>query len=360
MLGSLASALAYPHDVDRYLELVSPRWSRSEVRAAVLEVRRETADATTLVLRTNARWRGHRAGQYVALSVDAGGVRRTRCFSISSAPAAEHGRAIEVTVKARPGGLVSPLLAHRTRPGAVVVLSQAQGDFVLPDPAPERVLFVSGGSGVTPVMALTRALLAAPHAPTRIMFVHFARSREDVIFATELERIARRHADRVRVVVETERDLGRPPAIDEGSLAALAPDYERWDAWACGPPGLLDAVRGAYEVRGEAARVRVERFQPPAPVRDGDGDGAGASGGHVRFARSSREATTRGETLLVAAERSGLSPASGCRMGICRTCTCRKVSGTTRDLRSGELRSDPDVDVQLCVSAPVGDVTLDL
>jgi len=98
-------------------------------------------------------------------------------------------------------------------------------------------------------------------------------------------------------------------------------------------------------------RLRVERYTLGATT--------GSSEGEITFARSGKTAKGRGP-LLAIAERAGLSPESGCRMGICKTCVCRKVSGVTRDLRTGAISAEADVDVQLCVNEPVGPVEIDL
>lgn len=355
MLGSrFVAALTHPHSIDRYLVLVSPTWSIHEVRAEVTHVRRETRDVTTLTLKPNALWRGHRAGQYVALTVEIAGVNRTRCFSISSAPTRASGT-FEVTVKARPSGAVTPTLVHHTTPGTVVGLSQAQGDFVLPEVLPERLLFVSGGSGITPLMSMLRALTASGGRLPEVTFVHFARSRDDVIFRDALATLARTHRS-LRLVIETEAESGRPPALDEHSLAAIVPDYDRIETWACGPESLLAATTKAFQARDAIARLHTERFGfAQSPVNTAPTEA------RVRFSRSKVEANARdGGSLLAMAEGAGVALASGCRMGICRTCVCRKVSGTTRDLRTGALSEDADVEVQACVSAPVGDVTIDL
>ncbi len=82
LLGSgLLEALAAPHGVDRYLELIRPAWSLREARAVVSEVRRQTADSVTLTLRPNENWTGFRTGQFVRLTVEIDGVRQTRCYS---------------------------------------------------------------------------------------------------------------------------------------------------------------------------------------------------------------------------------------------------------------------------------------
>ena len=321
--GRLLAALAHPRSPHDFLELVKPLHSAHEVRARVESVVCETHDVATLLLRTNARWRGHRAGQHVLLTAEIGGVRRTRCFSVASA---EGDDVVALTVKAKPGGRVTPAIVSGALAGKIVSLSQASGEFTLPNPVPQRILLLSGGSGITPVMSMLRTLRAR-RWDGEISFVHYARSNDDVIYAAELQRLrAEVRIGHFRAAHLQERDV---------------------DTWACGPPPFLDAVRAVISPE----RLRVERYTLGATT--------GSSEGEITFARSGKTAKGRGP-LLAIAERAGLSPESGCRMGICKTCVCRKVSGVTRDLRTGAISAEADVDVQLCVNEPVGPVEIDL
>jgi ferredoxin-NADP reductase len=357
LAAPLVAALTTPHGVDAYLEHVDPLWSLGEVRARVVTVRRETADAVTLGVRPNRRWRGFRAGQHVRVSMDVAGVRRTRCYSLSSS-AHREGGLVEITVKRHPGGLVSGALVDGARAGQVLTLSQAQGeDFVLPEPRPAHVVLVSGGSGITPCMAILRTLVDEGHTG-RITFLHFARAAADVIFAGELAALAAAHPG-LTVDVRHTRGAGPRPRLDGATLARLVPDLAAADAWVCGPAGLVDAARALWTAEGLADRLRTETFAPPAPSPTA-ATAATAPAGALAFARSGRTVTADGRTLLEQAEAAGLRPESGCRMGICMSCKCKKVAGTVRDLRTGAVSDAGDDDIQLCVSVPVGDVTLDL
>lgn len=357
LLGSsLLDALTTPHGVDRYVELVRPAFSLHEVRAEVVAVRRATARSVTLTLRPNANWRGFRAGQFVRLSVEIDGVRHTRCYSPASS--AHVGDLIELTAHAQPDGRVSPFLRDGARPGMVVSLSQAEGDFALPDVRPRALLLISGGSGITPVTSMLRTLCEEGYDGP-IAFLHYARDERDVAYAAELRALAARHPN-VRLLHGFTR---RPRAgelqgrFDRAHVRAAGIDPAEAHAYACGPTGLVEAVAAAWAEDGLGERLYVERFEPPAapPV-----DAAGHVAGSVRFARSGRAVESRAASLLDQAEAAGLTPQSGCRMGICHTCSCRKLEGAVRDLRTGEVSSAPDELIQICVSAPVGDVTLDI
>lgn len=351
----LASALVYPRTVDDFVGLVSPLHSRRAHFAEVVLVRRETYDTVTLVLRPGAHFPRHRAGQHVALTLELDGVRRTRIFSIASAEprAEERHRTIELTIRARPGGLVTPRLTGREarplREGDLVELGAPQGDFVLGTPVPDRLLLVSGGSGITPVMAMLRTLVARRHRG-EVVFVTWAKSPRDTLFRAELEAIAKAApltCPGLRIAV-----VHGP--MSEGDLAARVPDLASWEVFACGPSGMLDVVRADLRKHGDLTKLHTEQFSAPTrpPAPEGEG-------GEVTFARSGKTAEGRGP-ILPMAEGAGLRPKHGCRIGICHTCVCRKVSGTTRDTATGALSTDGDVDIRICTSEPVGPVVVDL
>lgn len=361
LASDLVATLATPQGVDRYLELFNPLWSVSEVRAEVVTTVRETADATTIRLRPNGNWLGARAGQYVRIAVDLDGVRRSRCYSISSSARRADGL-IDITVKTVPGGKVSGPLSAGARPGMIVTLSQAEGDYTLPEAAlngalPTRIVLISGGSGITPNMAMLRTLLDERYAG-RIAMLHYTPSYDDAIFGVELERIAEANSN---LALRFALTRANPDGADfsghyqPAHLDALADDLADAEIYVCGPQALIDAVRADIAARGLSANLHVEQFIAQTPAVSAD-----AVGGEVRFARAERYVVSDGRTLLDQAEAAGLKPDAGCRMGICMSCKCSKKSGVTKNVLTGELSTEPGDDIQLCVSVPVGDVTLDI
>jgi ferredoxin-NADP reductase len=350
MLGSgLVEALAAPHGVDRYLELVRPAWSLRETRAEVADVRRLATGSVTLTLRPNENWAGFSAGQFVRLYVDIDGVRHSRCYSPAcSQHETDH---IEITVKGHPEGLVSGFLNQRAHPGMVVGLSEADGDFVLPAERPEQLLLISGGSGITPVMSILRTLCDEEHTGA-VTFAHYAPLRVDVVYRRTLDRIAARHPN-VRVALICTRAGGGH--LSREQLADVAPHAASAETYVCGPPGLIEAARRIWADDGIADRLHVESFLPPSLAPPGD-----VAVGNVTFARAGEQVRNSGRSLLEQAESAGLSPQFGCRMGICRTCTCRKTAGSVRNVVTGELSSPEQEDIRICVSVPLGDVELDL
>lgn len=346
----VVEALASPHGVDRYLEIVNPMWAAREVRARIVDIRREVdvpghPPVVTLTFQPTSTWHGHRAGQHVQLGVDVPGAKRlTRVFTVSSSES-KPGERFTITMRANPSGQVSKFLAERATVGTIVHLSQAMGDFVLPDRMPEHVVFITGGSGITPAMSMLRSLQKRTHRG-RITFIHYAQSPQHQIFADEL-------ADVATTGYGVDLHLLHPelgdPALTPMFLEKLIPDFRETPTWACGPAPLIEAVNAAYD--GSDA-LRVEYFQPPKV--------SGKAGGEVTFASTGTSVENSGATLLEQAEAAGLTPTFGCRMGICFSCTAKKPEGTVRNILTGETSSLPDEDIRICVSAPEGDCFVDL
>jgi ferredoxin-NADP reductase len=349
-------ALATPHGLDRYLELVNPMLTVRELRARITDVQHPTPDSVTLTLRPTRQWKGFTAGQYVQLAVDIDGVRRTRCFSPACSQHRADGR-LELTVKAHPQGIVSTYLKKHARPGLVIGLSQADGTFRLPDERPDRLLLISGGSGITPVMSMVRTLCDEGFRGD-VAFLHYAFTEDDVAYLPQLRELAASH-DNVRLVLAYTRQTSGGDLhglFDETHLVEAAPWYAEADTYLCGPPGLMQTIRAHYADKGIEDLLHSEEFvlDSAVPVATDD------VSGQVRFARAGSSAANTGATLLEQAEAAGLEPEYGCRMGICFSCTQTKLAGCTRNVRDGELNSDPDTEIQLCINVPVGDVELDI
>ena len=281
-LGTVLESLTAPHGVDRYLELLDPMLARDTGRALVTAVHRETDDTTTLTLRPR-RWDGHVAGQYVQVGVEVDGRRHVRCYSVSSSEHRDDGQ-LTITVHAdrdsTEAGIVSPFLVHEARPGLVVDVSPAQGEFALPRRRLDHVLLISGGSGITPVMSILRTLVDEG-APTRITFLHYARTAADVPFADELRDLHGRRPN-VDVEVVTTREVG---TTGRGLTGHLHPDHlaaltgaPTPDAptFVCGPTSLIADATTLWDDAGHADRLHVERFQltPAVTPTDDSGDAA--------------------------------------------------------------------------------------
>jgi len=337
-----AARLTTPFLPDDYLTLVNPLWSTRELRGRIEAVVAETADAATIVVRPGRGWPTHRAGQYVRVTVDVAGVRHARTYSLTSPADRADGR-FTFTVKAIPDGIVSNHLVRNAQSGDVLVLELPQGDFVLPDPLPAKTLFLTGGSGITPVMGMLRS-----HKLPDVVHIHGAPTRTAVVFGEEL----RAMTSPSYVLHELHDDITGMLTFDQ--LDVLCPDWRDRQVWVCGPGPLMDAAEVHWKAADLSDRLRLERFRPRLLADPGEG-------GDVVFAKSATTVTTDGGTaILDAGEAAGVLMPSGCRMGICHGCVIPLLAGRVRDLRTGEVHGEEGDLVQTCISAAAGPVELDL
>jgi stearoyl-CoA 9-desaturase NADPH oxidoreductase len=336
---------------DDYLELVNPLWSTRELRGRIERVERETRDAVTVLIKPGWEWPGHLPGQYVRLGIEVDGIHHWRAYSLTSAPGRADG-CIAITPKLVPEGKVSPFLFGRVRAGAIVRLGGVEGTFTLPDPLPERLLFISAGSGITPIMSMLRGM-AREDALADVVHVHCARSADDVIFGGELRELDARDGG-YRLHEQLTRAQGR---ITTDGLERLCGDWRERETFLCGPAGLLERMRALWERDGERERLHVEHFQPHERI----GDAQRGAGGTIRFRSSDVEVESDGgESILACGESAGATLPYGCRMGICHSCVGRLRAGQVRDLRTGRVHGQPGEMLQTCINAPEGAVEIDL
>ena len=335
---------------DDYLELINPLWSTRELRGRIVSIDRETEDAATVLIKPGYEWEGHEPGQYLRIGVDIEGVRHWRAYSLTSDPERPDGF-ISITVKNVDEGKVSPYLVRRGRPGAIVGLGGVEGDFVLPEELPEKLLFISAGSGITPIMSMLRSL-DHRDAMDDVVLIHSAREPEDVIFGDELRALAEKHEGFELLEQHTGRD-GRlaPLHLDE-----RCPDWRERETFLSGPSEMLDAMEEHWEEHGDCDLLHMERFQPKLGL-----DGAEGEGGTIKFLKSDCETECDGATpILVAGEDAGLELPYGCREGICHTCVGTLKSGQLRDLRSGKVGGQQGETVRTCINAPEGAIEIEL
>jgi stearoyl-CoA 9-desaturase NADPH oxidoreductase len=345
------SVLSTPLLVDDYLEMINPLWSTRELKGRIEETRRETDHATTVMIKPGYSWPGHKPGQYIRIGIDINGVRHWRAYSLTSDPYREDGL-ISITPKRVEAGAVSPYLVDQARPGMIVSLSKIEGEFVLADPVPEKLLFISAGSGVTPIMSMLRHLDHYDELGD-VVHLHSARYRDEVIFGDELRRLADRHAQ-FELHEQLTGDQGR---IGPDDLDRLCPDWRERETFISGPNDMLDAFRDRYERDGDPERIHMERFQPKL----GLGEAGEGEGGKIVFVKSECEAESDGsQPILIAGEEAGLDLPFGCREGICHTCVGELRSGRVRDLRTGKVYGQAGEVIRTCISAPEGPIEIEL
>ncbi len=352
-LRKIAARITTPLLPDDYLHLANPLWSARELRGRILQVRRETEDSATLVIKPGWGFDfDYQPGQYIGIGLLMDGRWKWRSYSLTSSPTAGSGsgaaRTVTITVKAMPEGFLSSHLVAGVERGTVVRLAAPQGNFVLPDPAPSSILFLTAGSGITPVMSMLRTLMRRNQIGD-VTHLHSAPTEADVMFAAELAALADAQPG-YRLRLRETRTQGR---LDLATLDQEVPDWRERQTWACGPEGMLASAERVWSAAGIGERLHLERFAVSKAAPAG-------AGGAVTFARSGRTVTADAATSLMdAGEGAGVQMPFGCRMGICQSCVVGLVEGHVRDLRTG-AEHDPGNRVQTCVSAASGDCVLDI
>jgi len=349
LLRGLAARATTPLLPDDYLKLINPLWSARELRGEVIEVTKETDDTATVTIKPGWGFTGdYLPGQYVGIGLRIDGRWHWRSYSLTSIPRQDK-KLISITVKATPEGFLSTHLVNGVNSGTIVRLAAPKGDFALPNPPPPRLLLVTAGSGITPVMAMLRSLRQRGQHPD-IVHLHSAPSAQDVIFHDELRTMADEQSGYF-LHLQLTNDAGH---LDfESDLDARVPDWKDRPTWACGPPAMLDAIESRWTEAGVADSLHMERFVIARTDKGGEG-------GTVTFALSDKTIDADGATsLLEAGEQAGVQMPFGCRMGICQSCVLPLESGHVRDFRSGTEHGAGDR-IQTCISAASGDCTINI
>lgn len=352
----LSMALVNNANIKAYAEpLIQPLfplWAAKGYRAQVEQVRMESQNCYTLVLKPNKKWQGFKPGQYIELQVVKNGAQITRCFSISSPPEqfTQFGT-IELTIRIQDKGRITPWLHKALKEGCAVGLSEAQGEFIIENKS-RPILMIAGGSGITPFRSF---LLSQENIwPTqKTSLFYYAREHGEHLFNQELLNIDKA-CSRINTHLISTAKMGH---LSLDQLKQQCPDYLDYDIYICGPNSMIaDISELLLGANVESKNIYIERFGP-APVDFSKLDQAGT----VNFTQS-RTTAEMGESknLLDLAESSGMRPESGCRMGICHKCSCRKKSGVVYNTLTDSYSDTGQEDIQLCVSIPVGEVTIEL
>lgn len=368
-----------------YLDLAeapAPVWGPDDEWLECVRVRDETHDVRSFVLRpVQARTFRYRPGQFITLSLDIDGERVNRCYTLCSSPTRPD--TLTITVKRVPGGVVSNWLHDHMKPGARLSATGPNGSFCFPPgpvAAPARgQLYLSGGSGITPVMSMSRAWVDLG-LDADVQFIHAARTPQDVVFADELKLLAR-SLPRWRLTVLCE-DRGSTPGYS-GLLGRLTlpllrsqvPDLLEREVWCCGPGPFMAAVRSMLAEAGfDMARYHEESFSFEGPATNGAAtaddaasaaaeaaDGSNGQRFAITLKRGDRFECGADETLLKAAQRAGLRWPFSCSSGVCGTCRTRKVAGDVDMNHGGGLRPREVAQgwILPCCSKPLSDLELE-
>ena len=323
----------------------------------ITEVRRETPDAVTLVLRDAAdpdRPIPFRPGQFFTLIAEIGGREVRRAYSASSAPGSP---GLEITVKRVGGGVFSTHAHRHLRPGDRLAVRGPSG--TLRADGPELVM-VAAGSGITPMMSIIRTRLA-DDPPPRLALLYGNRDESSTLFAAELDRF-----DQLGRLSVTHRRSGDRGRIDAAAVRQWLDRIGPTDAaryLLCGPEPLMDTVRGVLADRGVPAdRVHQESYRSAA---DEPGTAAGEPQSLTVEQDGDPVATVvvePGQTLLTAALAAGAPMPYSCTVGNCGECMVRLRTGTVT-MSEPNCLTEPERaagQVLTCVARPQSAVTIDI
>ena len=323
----------------------------------------ETADVKTFVFSAREpRLFDYQPGQFLTFDFEIEGKPVNRCYTLASTPTRPH--TLSITVKRVPGGAVSPWLHANLKPGMMVPVQGPMGSFTNAlHPAP-NYLFLSAGSGITPLMSMARAAADRPEAAD-IVFVHSAQSPADIIFREEIELIARRLPGfRAVFVCETGPWSGFTGRLTLPMLQLIAPDLAEREIFTCGPVGYMASVRDLLKAAGiDPARYHEESFIfEQLPIAEAVEVAAEAHGFKVNFTKSAKIIECGPETTVLAAARAaGMRLPFSCTQGVCGTCKSKLTEGKV-DMKHGGGIRQREIDqgqILICCSKPLTDLVID-
>jgi ferredoxin-NADP reductase len=359
----------------RHLDEMTPWDDRLQV-LEVIGVVDEAPEVKTFVFRSDAQtWFRYKPGQFITLELPTAGGPLMRTYTLSSSPSRPFS--IAVTVKAQPGSIGTRWMFENLRPGGHVKALGPAGEFSLHDHPAAKYLFLSAGSGITPMMSMLRWL--NDFSPqTDIAFVNCARRPEEIVFRKELELLGSRMPGLSLGFMIEERSsreswIGHMGRIDAVRLPLLSPDFREREVFCCGPEPFMRAVRQVLEAaRFDMAHYHEESFgrpavvpvsppfsdEPPADAREAPVEEAVA----IRFATSGLEAQCLpGQTVLQAARAAGVRIPAACEFGLCGTCKTRKLSGEVEMSHNGGILDEEIAEgyILCCCSRPLTPIEIE-
>ncbi|TGR64422.1 hybrid-cluster NAD(P)-dependent oxidoreductase [bacterium M00.F.Ca.ET.194.01.1.1] len=351
------------------IEFANPTWNPEVDEMLIcLDVHQEIHDVKSFTFASPERKRFRfEAGQYFLFDFPTGADGQARCYSISSSP--HRTNAFTVTVKRVPGGRISNWLHDHMAPGMTVKGQGPLGHFIRPRGERVKLLLLSGGSGITPVMSITRDLADRCQA-SDMVFLHAARTPADLIFRQDLSALATRMKG-LRLQFLPETVAGEPswPAltgrISPEFLKLAVPDIAERIVMCCGPAPFMAAARSITAALGVPAENYIEESFDAAVI-DEPGLNVEAQPAtrtfQVEFSKQKKTLEVSSvQTVLAAAKKGGVRLPSSCSNGVCGTCKSRLISGSVEMNHNGGIRQR-EIDAGLflpCCSKPLSNLVID-
>lgn len=324
--------------VDFILEKVNPMWTWKKAKAQVVSITAVASDFYQIRLLPNHHFKAphFKAGQSVLVTVPIQGVMHQRSYSVMQIDA---NGVIQLGVKVQ--GRVSRAFSQLAV-ADIIEISQPQGGFYL-EPKADGIVLIASGSGITAIYALLQQAIKQQLSHITVMYF----TRDDA-FHDQLQEMIQQHSHVRYLHINT---LQQSQHLTLSLLKEHIEDLERKQTYICGASGMMQAAKDIFNQLNAVDRLHMEFFQPLVD------DSQEAQ--PITFLRSQQEFEAR-TNLLESAEQAGLRPSHGCRMGICNTCTCTKVSGSTKNILTGEIDHGNNTQIKLCVSQAISPVVINL
>lgn len=365
MMGTVPTAL--------HLDEMKP-WNSARQMLVCTGVIDEAPDVKTFTFAVEGGgWFRYMPGQFITVELRAKGGDLHRTYTISSSPSRPYS--IAISVKAQPNSIGTRWMFDNVRPGSRIRAYGPSGHFTLGRHLGKKYLFVSAGSGITPMMSMLRWL--ADCAPgTDVTFINSSRRPEEIIFREELELLATRMPHlKLGFIPETRSGVtpwaGLMGRIDIQKLSMLAPDFLGREIFCCGPDPFMKAVHNIVRVEGFdmghfhqesfGATVLTDTAQKPANDDAVEGEQVGVKHAISFLSSNEKALCAEDQTLLQTARAAGVRIPAACESGVCGTCKVRKRSGEVDMKHNGGIH-DHEIDdgfILACCSRPLTAVEIE-
>ena len=325
--------------VDFLAEKLHPTWAWKKVKAQLSARKALSDDFIQLQLRPNKNFKADqvKAGQSILVTVVIQGVHQQRSYSVVDILP---NKDLVIAVKRQ--GLVSQALTNMAV-NSVIEISQAQGDFVVDPQLPMPMLLIASGSGITAIYALLKQMLR--NADQKVDLLYFTR---DNAYHEEIQSLTQQYPQFKYHHVNTRQTAQH---FSPSLLTACIPDFQQRACYACGAAPMMQSIQQLYAELQLTHVLKTEYFQIQVDST--------LEAQPVTFLRAQQQFQAQ-NNLLESAEKAGLRPAHGCRMGICNTCSCTKIQGAVRNLLTGEIDAQSNTQIKLCISQAVSPVVINL
>ncbi len=336
------------------LSHLSKTWSVNRVKAKVIRITEESPDVKSFYLEPNGLWKGFLPGQHVNVSLKINGRFQTRTFSFSSHP---KEKLLRITIKKIPGGLVTNTIHTSSKVGDIWELGEATGDFLITkNIETEKYLFLSGGSGITPILSQLKEL-SKKNSSSKITLLYFSKSEKDILFKNELNLLTHtlQNFKVVHFLSEEKNPKYNFGIFGESILKTHVPDFKDHSTFFCGPEPLKQVVFNLYEKENILDKILCEDFglfnQKTIETTELQ---------KVKLLFRAREEEIGSGNILDSLLDKGISLQHGCKSGICNTCACMKSKGRVKNLITGKISDDSREKIKLCVSVAMTEIHLEV